>query len=271
MPSWSSVESWRAPRRSVDWNATHHWAGSFTAAVTAANQSLGACLEAWDLALEDIGGDPSRKDWASFRPLRLSREEDWSDWLAHLLESSRTGGFPARLLVRDVKAAKKWRVTKADREVGAAGYRADLVVRFQDSGWAHIEVKVGDLELEKTPATTTALQACVDGQFRGEYLLLPAADADYWNRVKKGLGGSGDGVTTLTWTDLARALRASMLERNEPVGWRVWAAAFLGAIEQRLLGFQPVGAGDIASGKYRPRVGDVERLGFLEAILKERS
>ena len=121
MPSWSATESWRAPRRPLGWNASEQWSGSFKAMVVAAGRRLDACLREWDRELADIGGDPSREDWGSFRPLRLSREEDWSDWLAHLLESSQSGRFPARLFAGDVRHAEHWRVSKVDREVSAQG------------------------------------------------------------------------------------------------------------------------------------------------------
>lgn len=41
------------------------------------NDELVKELAEWHAALHDIGGDPAFRDWLSFRPLRLSREEDW--------------------------------------------------------------------------------------------------------------------------------------------------------------------------------------------------
>ena len=273
MPSWASTESWRVPRRRVGWSAADDWSRSFSAVVTAAGRSLDTCLLAWDRALDDIGGDPSRENWENFRPLRLSREEDWSDWLGHLLTSSLNGRFPARLLAGDVLQAEKWRVSSAEREKPAGTYRADLVVHFTDR-WVHIEVKIGDLDLAKTPDTTEALRSVVVGKFMGDYLLLPAADLGYWDDEKKRLKGRADTITTLTWLDVAKALRASVLERApELLRWRVWAFTFLGAVEQRLLGFPHVGKDDIKLDKYRPRGVDVERVRLLEELLplKEQS
>jgi hypothetical protein len=268
MPSWSSTELWRAPRRRVGWNAADEWSRSFKAMVSTAGRRLDTCLRAWDCALDDIGGDPSREDWEKFRPLRLSREEDWSDWLAHLLESSLTGRFPARLLARDVGCAEEWRVTTATREQRAERYRADLVVRFRDGGWVHVEIKIGDLDLAKTPDTTEALRRVVGGGFRGDYLLLPAAHVGYWGEEKKRLEGRADNINTLTWVDVVKALRDSVIDRAESLRWRVWAATFLGSIEQRLLGYQRVGVDDIVLESYRPRGVDVERVRLLEELLR---
>ncbi len=50
-----------------------------------------------DAQFRNLGGDPLHEDWAAFWPLRLSREEDWSNWLAHLIATSST----RRLLVGD--------------------------------------------------------------------------------------------------------------------------------------------------------------------------
>ena len=98
-----------------------------------------------------------------------------------------------------------------------------------------------------------------------------AADVSEWDDVKKHLDGRADAIATLTWTDVAKALRLSILESNELLPWRVWATTFLGAVEQRLLGFRQVGADDIELGQYRPSARDVERVGILEKLLKERS
>lgn len=271
MPSWRSTESWRTPRRRIGWSAAEGWSRSFRVVVAVAGQRLDRCLLAWDRELEDIGGDPSRDDWALFRPLRLSREEDWSNWLGHLLASSRTGRFPARLLGNGVRHAQEWQVSSADREKPAERYRADLVVKFSDGRWVHVEVKVGDLALAKTPDTTQALRNVVGVGFKRDYLLLPAADVSEWEDVKKKLDGA-DTITVLTWHDVAKALRSSVREREaEGLRWRVWAVTFLGAVEQRLLGFPQAGRHDVELGNYRPQGVDVERVHLLEALLKEPS
>jgi hypothetical protein len=46
---------------------------------------------AWDRRLRRLHGKITEVNWVNFCPLRTSREEDWSDWLAWLLETSTTG------------------------------------------------------------------------------------------------------------------------------------------------------------------------------------
>lgn len=124
-----------------------------------------------------------------------------------------------------------------------------MVVHFSDGGWAHVEVKIGDRDLAKTPDTTRALQKEVDGECKRTYLLLPSEDIPYWDEVKKSVDGA-ESIETRTWLDVAKALRASVLEtRAEPLRWRVWAATFLGAVEQQRLGFPQVRTGDIEQGR----------------------
>jgi hypothetical protein len=221
-------------------------------------------LEHWDERLGDLGGDPAREDWSRFRPLRLTREEDWSDWLAHLLEHSRSGRFSARFFTGSVREAARWRVDRAEREVVADEYRADLIVRFANGDWVHLEVKVGDRDLAKTLNTGDALQRYEPRKRLHDFLLLPEADMRA-SANKLSLRGALEEVEVRTWHDVARALRVSITETDlEPLVWRAWAAAFLGAVEQLLLDFPPVPRK--APGG-RPSAGDLARLDFLEGVI----
>ena len=180
-PSWSSFASWRAPHKEVSWSAAQEWGTAHRRAMRALAAPLMDVLRESDAQLKDIGCDPLREDWSRFRPLRLSREEDWSDWLAFLLEDSRTGRFGARLLANNVQRAADWIVREAQREVFAKPYRADIVTFFRNDEWAHIEVKVGDRELEKTVATGNRLRDWIGSPQRKDVLLLPSADLGLWD------------------------------------------------------------------------------------------
>ena len=241
VPSWSAVADWRMPSGGLTWAACVAWAPAFGRLAASSAARLAELLGAWDEKLANIGEDPARQDWSRFRPLRLSREEDWSDWLGHLLERSRSGRFPARLLAGNVEEPRRWLAEHAEREVVAEGHRADLVVHFRVGDWAHIEVKAGDLSLAKTPGTGLALRRALGAAKRGDFLLLPREDVPCWGSEQRSLGPSAAAIEVRTWHDVARALRLSALEAtHEDVTWRVWAVTFAGAIEQKLLGFLPV-------------------------------
>lgn len=259
--SWAVFDGWCPPTQRADWNAASAWAAAFERLTAVAARQLDSVLAAWDQRLADLGGDPARTNWASFRPLRLSREEDWSDWLAFLVERSVSGRFGARLFAAGTSDTKVWTATRADREVAADSYRADIVVQFADGDWLHLEVKVGDLQLEKTPATGEALRRHRGGRCRGDWLLLPDADRALWESVRDECEGAM--VHVVTWTDVARALRASISDGvAETLVWRAWAFAFVGAVEQNLLGFPPIPAG----AQRRPTARAIERLRFLESL-----
>lgn len=266
IPSWAGVADWHVPSVALSWAGYDAWAPSFDQLAAACAARLAKLADGWDNKLADLGGDPARADWYRFRPLRLSREEDWSDWLAHLLETSKSGRFSARLFAGALDEPLRWRVKHADREVVAEDHRADIVVHFAAGDWAHVEVKAGDLSLAKTPGTGLALARTVSGTKRGDFLLLPEADVRWWNGEQGSLGSSAAKIQVLTWHDTARALRRSALEAtHETVNWRVWAITFAGAVEQRLLGFPPVPKG-ARPARARPSMHDIALADYLEGL-----
>ncbi len=265
VPSWAGTATWSPPARRVSWEAAVAWRPTLDRLVVASAQALESLLATWDARLGDLGGDPGRDDWTRFRPLRLSREEDWSDWLGHLLEHARSGRFPARLFGASVQEAERWQVARAEREVTAEGYRADLVVRFRDGDWIHVEVKTGDQDLEKTPGTGAALQRLDTRRCRANFLLLPDHDARRRSAELEEFRAA-DGIATRTWGQVARALRNGLSEADaETASWRVWARAFLGAVEQRLLGFRAMPAKAQVALR-RPDAHDIEHLEYLRSL-----
>ncbi|MCK9462296.1 MAG: hypothetical protein M0R80_21945 [Proteobacteria bacterium] len=201
-------------------------------------------LNRWNALLADLGGDPSARDWSRFRPLRLSREEDWSDWLAYLIETSR-GGRLACLLLGDAfgEDAELGACTVSREERTKDGERrGDLIVEWESGAHAHVEVKIGDKGFRKVFEAGRKLhERHPAATVWKNFMLLPAEDLDEWKDVKKHEideedEGLHDTVEELTWDDVAVALRKALAAKEEDVIWRAWAYAFTGAVEQRLLG-----------------------------------
>src|SRR5258708_28212550 len=98
---WSAFEGFRRPAppmRQWTWAGIGAWQETLEAGLKVPRADLAERRREWDVALHDLDlGDPSGVDRTSFRMLRLGREEDWSDWLAQLIEDSRAGSFARRV------------------------------------------------------------------------------------------------------------------------------------------------------------------------------
>jgi hypothetical protein len=194
-----------------------------------------ALLDEWNQKLLSYGGEPAYQKWGNFRPLRLEREEDWSDWLAHLIDSSKTGYF-ARVLFNfgSPEKSEYLEIEYAERESSHQGYRGDLVIKWKNGTFAHVEVKIGDPNLEKTYPTAREMRA----KYRAnkaewhDFILLLDNQLRQWLDIK---GEEMTKIRYLTWNNVAISIRKSILFSEEAVSWKVWAYSYLGAIEQKIL------------------------------------
>lgn len=222
---------------SGDWGSLEEFVAAHTALLDSLYIELSPLLGAWDDALAAWGGEPTTYDWSRFRPLRLSREEDWSDWLAFLLERSTTGVFAARMLRGAGAASLGHQRPSVDREVSGDGYRADLVIHWLNGCCAHIEVKIGDAALGKTFRTGRKMRLryrkAVEA-WENFVLLLPSQVAT-WEGLESAEPDEPP-VEALTWIDVCVALRSGLLS-DESRSWKAWAYALVGAAEQALIGF----------------------------------
>lgn len=238
MPSWEFLRGWTPPRTTPTWEAAAAWWSSFARITEAERAELRALRDAWDEALRDLGGDPSATDWSGFAPLRRDREEDWSSWLAQLLADSKTGIFAAELFGDGGTTTREvLRAPRVRREVPVEDRRVDILIEWSSGTYSHVEVKVGDPHLEKTPDTATKLRRamahCSDGV---DILLVLPDQRDAWDRIRADSPVACAGIQLLTWIDVAVALRRALrAEEQENLRWRVWAHALCGAIEQELL------------------------------------
>src|SRR5690242_15149797 len=96
--NWKVFDDWSLPPTGEqflpDWNSFDDMLSAFSGVLRHLYSQLNELLDKWKHLLKvDFGTDPTYRDWRQFRPLRLSREEDWSDWLAYLIECSDTGAF----------------------------------------------------------------------------------------------------------------------------------------------------------------------------------
>lgn len=224
-------------QRRLSWTATDEWLGKVRSAATAEAKQLRPLLRRWDLALKSHGQDPSRESWADFRPLRVNREEAWSDWLQFLMQSPEGHRLATRLFPPMGRSAALQEVRR-EFSVAAGKRRADLVLLWHDRRASHVEVKIWDEHYAKTKETGEACRRALPG-YRdwADYVLLPEECLEGWNR-SKGKGNLEVGV--VTWTSVCRELRKGLLQRSASHRWRAFARVFCGAVEQSVLGVPPL-------------------------------
>lgn len=132
---------------------------------------------------------------------------------------------------------------EVEREVVVGNRRADIVLVTGDRVGIHVEVKIWDLQFEKT-GETSALVADAFVPKRGP-------DVTMWRNVllvpeapKEGKlldeHHTGVKIELMVWAHVASSIRAVLAGADsdaEEISWRVWAWSFVGCIEQQILRF----------------------------------
>jgi hypothetical protein len=252
---WSFVEVFKAPvstsvaktrqgSKMPDWDSADAISVALRKAAAQIQGRLENTLARWDTKLVHLGGDPQRHEWQHFRPLRLRREEDWSDWLAHLLATSKSGQLGYKLF-REIVGSKRqdgFSRPEVEREVIVGNRRADIVLVTGDRVGIHVEVKIWDRQFEKT-GETSALVADTFVPKRGPVtvwhnVLLVPEDLKEGEVLDE--HHTGVEIEPMVWARVASSIRAVLAGADsdaEEISWRVWAWSFVGCIEQKILGF----------------------------------
>lgn len=197
----------------------------------------------WEKRLRPLCGDQTNINWSNFRPLRRSREEDWSDWLAWLLETSQTGFLADSLFAEHMKCQpEKYISPTVEREASLEGRRADIVISWKMKRMTHIEVKIWDENFDKTFETSTKLHKSAPDRDWNDFILIPSQSQEAWNETsQKYSNDESVKVTVVLWDDVVRGLRRCLWHQRESVFWRAWAWVFCSAIERELLGLKKLG------------------------------
>jgi hypothetical protein len=210
--------------------------GAYSKLALGRQEELTNLLAQWNRRLKKLGGDPTYFDWRKFRPLRLTREEDWSDWLGFLIEKSEGGVFSCSLFGDlDHTPIEYGFPIKVMREVACSGYRADLIVEWKNQILTHVEIKVGDRNLAKTFPTSRIMRSHFEKgpEHWRNFLLLLQDQIPAWDNLDHHVPNEPD-IKVLTWEDVCIALRRA-ITAEENMSWQSLAYAFLGAIEQHLV------------------------------------
>lgn len=243
--AWRFLDEGFAPRGPQtlpsSWDASSALVAAFEAMEAARFETMlvDLCVAGLDRALASSGGDPLRDDWRDFRPLTLQREEGWSDWLAHLIltgDRDFLGAlFPVALPSTSLTVSRE-EILPLDLVDPMKGhYRSDLLITWEGRPTSiHVEIKVGDTQLDKTWAEAAHLRRTHGGEWHHFLLVLPDGEHEALRRKKLLEPPSGDGppVSVITWTRIERALRQALLRESTPAQWRGLARAFTGALGQ---------------------------------------
>jgi len=197
----------------------------------------------WEKRLRPLCGDQTTINWSKFRPLRRSREEDWSDWLAWLLETSQTGFFADSLFAEHMKCQPEtFILPTVERETPLEGRRADIVISWKTKRMTHVEVKIGDENFDKTFETSIKPHKSAPDKNWNDFILIPGQSQEAWNETaQKYINDESANVTVILWDDVARGLRRCLWHERESVFWRAWAWVFCSVIEKELLGLEKLG------------------------------
>jgi hypothetical protein len=230
------------PAPPPDWDQVRHLKARAESALLPYKGRYQSLDRKWRRKLKPLCGNLVTIDWERFRPLRQSREEDWSDWLAWLLETSTTGQLGetlfGNLLSCDATSFKS-NEKRVCREVptGNRERRGDIVARWNRFLITHIEVKVGDQDFEKTFDTCRRLRVSAPKEATWlNAILIPEASRTAWRDVAA--KHPTEDMAEISWTDVVHALRKSLWASREPTFWRAWAWTFCSAIETRILQLQ---------------------------------
>lgn len=238
--SWAIFDSWYPPQETeqLSWEVFDGLLPVYHKILEKKYDELNSLLEEWDKRLSDLDKDPTYFNWDNFRPLRLSREEDWSDWLSHLIATSKSGIFCKNVFdIEDFNTEDYISPFRVEREITYEFYRADIIIEWQNHFYSHVEVKIGDEQLTKTLETGEKLREKyqVPKNQWTNYLLLLSEQVPSWEQLTTSYP-EFDSVNIITWNDICIAIRRALLY-EESIKWRVWAYSFLGAIEQKIIQF----------------------------------
>ena len=240
--SWKIFDNWEYEKKTerLNWNVFGELQPYYKNMTEYQLKQYQNILKVWNNKLNDFGNDPTNYDWSNFRPLRIKREEDWSAWLAFLIEQSETG-----ILANEIFKNQEFEhldyifpTIKLEKEDYLRDYRADIIIKWKNNHYSHIEVKVGDKNLKKTFQTSKQLQETYkipDNKWTNFIILLPTQLISWDTETEN--DKTGIIVKPITWDKISIALRKSLID-NENLKWKTWAYSIIGAIEQKLLDFE---------------------------------
>jgi hypothetical protein len=237
-PSWAFLKRFnvRQMDRDKPWAPIHRMKAKAKGVLKPTTRRYKHSKQQWERKLSSLIGDSLTIDLDHFRPLRLRREEDWSDWLIWLLETSTTGVLAKALFGSCMNcnaAALKLPRTKREDWTNDQSRRVDILLMWKQQA-VDVEVKIEDMHLEKTGETAEKVERKYREYSWHHFILLSDDLLTVWNSI------GSDRATRITiheilWRDVVRALRRCLWQERESMLWRAWAWLFCRAIENKVM------------------------------------
>lgn len=250
--------------------------------------------EIWRRSNSRFEEDPLTANWTEQRhtrgPLRPNQEENWSQWLAHLLRAS-SGEFTRELfgnVFPDPPVAVEREVHLPDTD--APDRYADILLFYADRGIS-IEVKKGDEHYQKTTHPAGLVEDQYDRNWT-HILLVPKYKTStlhqtFEDSIDEREGDrlmvrseQSDSILVLYWQDISKVIRNTLCSdvKLNP-HWEASAYLFCTLIEQTILGFTPhplaeqVASADemvqMSSSLAVAQDGIDEQVSYLQTIMEE--
>jgi len=240
------VDSWK---QMDPWWGVH--ADTHLKLVEEAQEQITKTHNLWGDGTTRYEQDPLCIDWRDQNegPLRTNHEENWSQWLAHLVRTA-PQSFHTTLFDRDLSDG----IQAVEREVflrdsEKSNRRADVVI-FHEADPLSIEVKIDDTHYSKTTHTVSLLEETYPMKWN-HYLLLPEYQLPKLQQARQIrfeeredeqiiITDETKNITVITWRDIGLALRKTLCNREElSPHWEASAYLFCTLIEQKILDFVP--------------------------------
>jgi hypothetical protein len=204
--------------------------------VTLENERLVNLLDESTRILQPLS-DPLVEDFGAHRWLQAEREEAYSDWLAWIFSRLGTAERILAVLGED-RSPGQWGQLEASvvREYHVeAGHidrtgRVDIHLEFQNAAVIWIEVKLTsaeDADMKKNAGYRLSQEARHEADKRRFSIAITGSQQDY------------DGFEFRSWRTICVGLRRAALDlrHDEAVNTAAMTLAFVGAVEQNVLGF----------------------------------
>lgn len=205
----------------------------------------------WKESDSSFDTDPLTVNWAAgpntHGPLRPHQEENWSQWLAHLLRSN--GEFVAQLFgeqFEEVPDSVRREVHLPSRNSNRPDRYADILL-FADNRGISIEVKKGDEHYEKTAHTAVLVEhhhyedwehVLLVPEYKKGVLKDRLADLLVSDEERLQIDGQQSGpLKVVFWREVTSSIRETLLFKENTDHWEASAYLFCTLVEQKILGF----------------------------------